>query len=282
MIGYFLYLLTLLTVLLHGTKVKQLFVRPSYAKDMFTTAAVDKIDHNPSSTTSHDSFHGIAISLVEHSTSEKLGSERAVDTFDPAQCTREKNIAQLLSCYRDVPPVTLPSSELYAPPITDSIQSSPITATHGKDLQKDSLVNVKELLRCHPTNVQLSHFFLCFLENAHSLAMILYSMNVIRSTVHGPTQVPVIAVDQSLFALAKQIQWRCANSHGENNFVFMLGCLHIEMTAFKVLGKWLNGSGWTDVMSNAGVATQGVADSFISASHLTRTRHAHHITAASL
>ncbi len=68
----------------------------------------------------------------------------------------------------------------------------------------------------------------------------------------------------------------------ENQFVVMLGGLHIEMAALKMLGKWLNGSGWTEVMCNAGVATQGVADSFLSASHVTRTRRAHQITAASL
>ena len=33
-------------------------------KDVFTTAAIDNIDHNPSSTTASDSFHGTAISLV--------------------------------------------------------------------------------------------------------------------------------------------------------------------------------------------------------------------------
>ena len=62
----------------------------------------------------------------------------------------------------------------------------------------------------------------------------------------------------------------------------MLGGLHIEMTAYKAFGKWMNGSRWTEVLSTAGVATKGVADSFITASHLTRTRCAHQVMAASL
>ena len=33
---------------------------------LFTTAAVDIIDHNPSSTSAHDSFHGTVISLFQH------------------------------------------------------------------------------------------------------------------------------------------------------------------------------------------------------------------------
>ena len=62
----------------------------------------------------------------------------------------------------------------------------------------------------------------------------------------------------------------------------MLGGLHIEMAAFKVLGNWLDGSGWTSVIVDAGVTSTGVADSFIKASHLTRTRRTHQMTAASL
>lgn len=123
-----------------------------------------------------------------------------------------------------------------------------------------------------------------FLENAHSVAMILHAMNVAKSAVQhiNPGQVPVIAMDQPLFALAKQIQWNWTVTHGEDEFVIMFGGLHIEMAAFKVLGQWLDGSGWTNVLQSAGVATAGVAASFIKATHLTRTRHAHQTTAASL
>ena len=122
-----------------------------------------------------------------------------------------------------------------------------------------------------------------FVENAHSLAMIAHSMCVIKSAVQhvNPLQTPVIALDQPLFALAKQIQWKLAE-FSEAQFVIMLGGLHIEMASFKMLGKWLSGSGWAEVMCNAGVATQGVAESFLSASHVTRTQRAHQVTAASL
>ena len=62
----------------------------------------------------------------------------------------------------------------------------------------------------------------------------------------------------------------------------MSGGLHIEMAAFKTLGYWLEGSGWTDAIINAGIATSGVADSLIKVAHLSRTRHAYQITAAAL
>ena len=33
---------------------------------VFTTAAIDNIDHNPTSTTATDSFHGTSISVFQH------------------------------------------------------------------------------------------------------------------------------------------------------------------------------------------------------------------------
>ena len=62
----------------------------------------------------------------------------------------------------------------------------------------------------------------------------------------------------------------------------MLGGLHIEMAVFKALGKWVLGRGWPEALTNATVASPGVAKSFPSASHITRTRRAHQVTAASL
>lgn len=47
------------------------------------------------------------------------------------------------------------------------------------------------------------------------------------------------------------------------------------------MGNWLDDSGWTSALIQANVASSGTADSFISASHVTKTRHAHQVTAAS-
>ena len=62
----------------------------------------------------------------------------------------------------------------------------------------------------------------------------------------------------------------------------MAGGLHIEMTAFKIIGNLIDESGWTTAIFKAGVASSGVADSLLKATHVTRTRHAHQITADSL
>lgn len=54
------------------------------------------------------------------------------------------------------------------------------------------------------------------------------------------------------------------------------------MAALKLFGDLLESSGWTGALEQAGVATAGTADSFLKASHVTRTRRAHQITASTL
>ena len=73
-------------------------------------------------------------------------------------------------------------------------------------------------------------------------------MQKIREVVNSlnPGQVPVIAADQPLFAMAKQIQWQWPDSYGESQFVIMFGGLHIEMAALRSLGTLLDGSGWVN------------------------------------
>ena len=85
-----------------------------------------------------------------------------------------------------------------------------------------------------------------FNEDSKSIAMIRHSMDVIKQAVQklNLDQVPVITLDQPLYAIAKRIQWNWPELYGENHFVIILGGLHIEMAGFKVIGDWLEDSGW--------------------------------------
>ena len=48
-----------------------------------------------------------------------------------------------------------------------------------------------------------------FLVSAHSVAMIKHSMMIVQAAIQhfNPGQVPILAVDQPLYAIAKYIQW---------------------------------------------------------------------------
>ena len=123
-----------------------------------------------------------------------------------------------------------------------------------------------------------------FPDDSKSPAMIKHGMTMVKmaTQVVNPGQVPVIAADQPLYAIAKQVQWKFPESHGESLFVIMLGSLHVEMAFQKVLGQWLEGSGWVESLVDAGVASHGRAESFLKACHVTRTRRAHQVTACAL
>ena len=55
-------------------------VCPPVLKKLFTTSAVDNIDHNPTATTAKTSFHGTSVSLFQHPSSERPGEERKTIT----------------------------------------------------------------------------------------------------------------------------------------------------------------------------------------------------------
>ena len=107
--------------------------------------------------------------------------------------------------------------------------------------------------------------------------MIKHGITVLQCATEflNPGQIPVMAFDAPLFALAKFVQWIWPETHGESKFIAMFGGLHIEMAMWKTYGDYLEGSGWTTALTVAEIAPTGTADSFLKASYLTKTRHAH-------
>ena len=73
----------------------------------------------------------------------------------------------------------------------------------------------------------------------------------------------MVALDASLYVLAKYIQWNWPQTHGEDKYVAMLGGLHIEMTIWNTYGDYLEASGWTTALTQAGITSSGTADSFL-------------------
>lgn len=284
---------------------EQVVCPPKLRGEVFTTAAVDNIDHNPSATTSKDSFHGTGISLIQHPSYTGEGVNRSIVVAGESGDARSKTVAPLPHYYTDVPPVT------------SSIKGSPVPAARVESLARGNfqqqtdeeyqwLGNVKQVLEdntgtvdnentswaaFHASRQPPNAGFICptsllplFMESAHTVAMIRHSMEIVKNAVEhlNPGQTPVITFDQPLFALAKQIQWKWPDSYGEDHIVVMFGGLHIEMAALKTLGDWLKGSGWVQALVQAEIATAGTADSFLRASHVLRTRRAHQVTAAAL
>ena len=115
--------------------------------ELFTTAAVDNIDHNPSSTSSQSAFHGTAISLVQHPCNSELGTPRDTDVFDPSEPSTSKTISHLPSSYSEVTPMALPIGDLNAPEVPQQLLTSRVSLFDESDYdEEDWLSNTQELV----------------------------------------------------------------------------------------------------------------------------------------
>ena len=56
-----------------------------FRKGLFTVGAFDNLDHNPSSSTSTNSFHGTVISLFQFPTKDEPGESRPTVIIPPSE-----------------------------------------------------------------------------------------------------------------------------------------------------------------------------------------------------
>ena len=91
-----------------GNKVLQYYKHnnavcpPSLKNGVFTTAAVDNIDYNPSSKTAEESFHGTRISLFQHLTKSNHGLEH----FTIEAEVESDKLIELPEAYTNVKPIS--------------------------------------------------------------------------------------------------------------------------------------------------------------------------------
>jgi len=181
--------------------------------------------------------------LVQHPTTEKPGTDRATDVFDPGKSSTSKKITSVPSYYTEVPPLTLPSSDIVVLNTRARLVSTPDrdATSNNNDREEDWLDNTRQVLnerelkkedivswaayRASKSSLSshqpaLISLLPMFTDNAYSLAMIsiAHAINVISSAVKhlNPSQIPVVAVDQPLFVLAKQIQWKIGGAYDES------------------------------------------------------------------
>jgi len=266
------------------------FVAPAgLRKGMLSVGALDNIDHNPSSTTSQSSFHGMGISILQFPTEDNPGEHRPPIVLPPTGNQRQF----IPESYATVPAVALTPSSVEVPECNMKTSTSRLADAKTQEncwmeharqiLSKTELCSEDAIAwAAYHSSMQLpgsdppalTSLLPLFYEKAATPAMIKHGMNVLRQAITflNPAQIPVITFDQPLFAIAKFIQWKWPTTHGERVYVVMFGGLHIEMALWSTVGDLLEGSGWTTALIEAEVASSGIAESFLKVSHLTRTR----------
>ena len=118
---------------------------PQAVTGVFTTAAVDNIDHNPSSNTSQGSFRGTAISLLQHPTQQFPGTPRAVTVIDN-NLQGQRALSTLPDAYTLVNTVALPSPDPLVPPVAASVQLQPRTQLNQLNSVSSWLIDTKDTL----------------------------------------------------------------------------------------------------------------------------------------
>ena len=277
---------------------------PILRNGLFTTGNLDNIDHNPSSSTSKDSFHGTALSVTQHPTSGNPGVLREHPQTE-LHC-RSRTVKPLPETHSTVRPTSLPQTAI-SPPVTDEKAIPTCEYIAGDDSQCNWLKTVHGALTNEndtnyaSMNISWSPYFAnlqasvpkppaitallpLFQDNAHSPAMVKHGMDIIKQvTEHiNPGQTPILTVDQPVYALAKKIQWTWPTVYGEDRYVVLMGGLHIEMNVLSLLGDWLEGSGWMHAMTAANVTTEGRALGLQKGSQTSRGQWAHQVSAAAL
>jgi hypothetical protein len=290
---------------IHRFETDGVVIPTALLSGLYTTGNLDNADHDTSSTAAHESFHGTAGSLTQHPDHENSGMKQNHDRVPlPEGIATLKTIRPIPDHYSYVPPAAFPNVNPPPPQTADPVipgtnivdtddtqdawLSSVFEALQKENLEKDENISWSAYFASHQPSVPrppaITGLLPLFRESAHSLAMVKHGMDVIsQATEHlNPTQVPVLTVDQPLYAIAKKIQWSWPNKYGEDKYVVLMGGLHIEMSMLKLMGTWLDGSGWTSVMTRADVTTEGRADALQKGSHTSRAQWAHQVTASAL
>ena len=229
-------------------------------KGAFTIGPLDNIDHNPTSMTAASSFHGTGISMFQLPTVNNPGEEK------PSVTPLPKGTGHALTEeYGIVYPVELDTSKAVVPVSLMKEQEScmAVEKQRGERWLEYSLGKLDEgsvssgekvTWAAYHASTQteedppaLTALLPLFYEKAATPAMVKHGMDVLRQAITflNPNQIPVITVDQPLFALAKMVQRKWPASHGEQAYVVMLGGLHIEMGPME-FAWWFAGWIWLD------------------------------------
>ena len=258
---------------------------PSLHNNVFTTAAIDNIDHNLSSTTAKSTIHWTGISIFQHP-NETLEEKAPIKLTTTSQSNSTIKL-ELPTEYLEINPIKPGKPE---PPVAfDRSNESYKSSQEEANNWTTALINVPDDQRVsfsafysqqQTRTIKKSVDALLPLvpESITSHSVVNHCMTQVKKIIEhfNPGQSMVITADEPVYALLKQNQLMFPEKF-EDSFCKM-GDLHIEMTFQSTIGDWLEGSGWTEIYENANISTSGRIDSFLKSSHVKRTRYAHQVT----
>ena len=145
---------------------------------LFTTEGVDNIDHNPSSTNSHDSFHETGILLFQHPDQEFSGTFRVVTAQTSREVGGDKkkmNTGTNISMY-----------VLQLAEATEAVVDSDSDSTREDESISWAAYHARQRLLQSSTDISiaLTSLLPLFQDEAKSVALIRHSMDIMKTAVH--------------------------------------------------------------------------------------------------
>lgn len=255
-----------------------LFCPRNLKKGIFTMGAYDNIDHNPSSTTAKESFHGTSMSIFQTPTESNLGVARKFSSSFSNIHNLNKGALDLPGCFSEVTNIVLSSKHPKYPPYialppVGSNQDTWKIESEWLNHITDKLTNESETslditwAGFHATkqiNINITpnigSLLPLFHERSTDISLICHGIEVIKNITKylNGDQTPVIFVDQPLYTMVKLAQWNWPNKYG--SVVAMFAPFHIEQAFLRILGELLDQSGWCKLMADSEICTIGVAD----------------------
>ena len=200
----------------------------------FTVGALDNLDHNPSRTTANDAFHGTAISLFQFCAESNIWQLQSIELSSSAEIKNR----HLPEEYTTVPAVFLKKESVSVPKSSNRVTAATKCLEEAKLKEVAWLHHAVQLLKkCHlecgdavtwatyhasladgsTIEPVISQLMPVFYEKVATAAMV-HGMTVQQKATQflNPGQIPVTAFDAPLFALAKLVQWKWPDTHGED------------------------------------------------------------------
>eukprot|EP00745_Piridium_sociabile_P034702 TRINITY_DN5991_c0_g1_i12.p2 TRINITY_DN5991_c0_g1~~TRINITY_DN5991_c0_g1_i12.p2 ORF type:complete len:424 (-),score=75.51 TRINITY_DN5991_c0_g1_i12:2994-4265(-) len=194
---------------------------------IFTVAALDNLDHNPTSRTASSSFHGTGISIFQFPSSQKPGLNQECLRINSQKTAAGSSGTILPRSYTFVPPVG--RNLVSQPPVKDVQPVAMTSFDEEKQHEQAWMTAVHDTLYVDSdtekgTPVMWSSFHAArqdavgqpekgieallplFHEKAATPEMIRHGMELVKNTTEhlNPHQIPVLVVDQPLYNLAKK------------------------------------------------------------------------------
>ena len=272
------------------------FVIPFQAvQNVFTVGGADNINYIPSSTTSDSKtvMNATSLSITQFFPADHEFIRPAM--MNP-EAMGKRSVNKLPRSYTQIEDIIFDkNADVKIPDLKTSLHPIPmrhisldellseeflwlefVYHNYDKNLTKGQWISWAAFFSSRsskPVFITKTHMFPLINEYSNNPATLVHVMKKVAEATEflNPGQDPILDVDQPLFTICKKFQFTQDVGSGlsEQEFLSMIGPLHSEQVLWGLSGEWLENSGWTELITNAGITTEGTAKGILKVTYST-------------